>query len=96
VQFKKNSAYVDNKAKAILDGVALNMQQQADSNAVVIGMPDSDSKAGAKLAMTRAENVKTYLTKSKGIDPKRIQTKVGTKTNGKAEVWVVPAGAPMP
>lgn len=96
VQFKKNSAYVDNKAKAILDGVALNMQQQADSNAVVIGMPDSDSKAGAKLAMKRAENVKTYLTKSKGIDPKRIQTKVGTKTNGKAEVWVVPAGAPMP
>src|SRR5438270_3957331 len=96
VQFAKNSARVDNKAKAILDGVALLMQQQADSTAVVIGMPDSDSKAGAKLAMKRAENVKTYLTASKGIDPKRIQTRAGTKTNGKAEVWVVPAGAPMP
>jgi len=96
VQFAKGSARVDNKAKAILDGVALLMQQQADSTAVVIGMPDSDSKAGAKLAMKRAENVKTYLTASKGIDPKRIQTRAGTKTNGKAEVWVVPAGAPMP
>lgn len=96
VQFAKGSARVDNKAKAILDGVALLMQQQADSTAVVIGMPDSDSKAGAKLAMARAENVKKYLTASKGIDPKRIQTRAGTKTNGKAEVWVVPAGAPMP
>ena len=96
VQFAKASARVDNKAKAILDGVALLMQQQADSTAVVIGMPDSDSKTGAKLAMKRAENVKTYLTASKGIDPKRIQTRAGTKTNGKAEVWVVPAGAPMP
>jgi outer membrane protein OmpA-like peptidoglycan-associated protein len=96
VQFAKGSARVDNKAKAILDGVALLMQQQADSSAVVIGMPDSQSKAGAKLAMARAENVKKYLTASKGIDPKRIQTRAGTKTNGKAEVWVVPAGAAMP
>lgn len=96
VQFAKGSARVDNKAKAILDGVALLMQQQADSTAVVIGMPDSESKTGAKLAMARAENVKKYLTASKGIDPKRIQTRAGTKTNGKAEVWVVPAGAPMP
>jgi outer membrane protein OmpA-like peptidoglycan-associated protein len=96
VQFAKGSARVDNKAKAILDGVALLMQQQADSTAVVIGMPDSDSKTGAKLAMARAENVKKYLTASKGIDATRIQTRAGTKTNGKAEVWVVPAGAPMP
>src|SRR5207302_752375 len=96
VQFAKGSARVDNKAKAILDGVALLMQQQADSSAVVIGMPDSESKAGAKLAMARAANVKKYLTVSKGIDGKRIQTRAGTKTNGKAEVWVVPAGAPMP
>jgi len=96
VQFAKGSARVDNKAKAILDGVALLMQQQADSSAVVIGMPDSESKAGAKLAMARAENVKKYLTASKGIDAKRIQTRAGTKTNGKAEIWVVPAGAPMP
>jgi outer membrane protein OmpA-like peptidoglycan-associated protein len=96
VQFGKSSARVDNKAKAILDGVALLMQQQADSTAVVIGMPDSESKTGAKLAMARAENVKKYLTTSKGIDPKRIQTRAGTKTNGKAEVWVVPAGAAMP
>jgi len=96
VQFAKGSARVDNKAKAILDGVALLMQQQADSTAVVIGMPDSDSKTGAKMAMARAENVKKYLTASKGIDATRIQTRAGTKTNGKAEVWVVPAGAPMP
>ena len=58
VQFAKGSARVDNKAKAILDGVALLMQQQADSTAVVIGMPDSESKAGAKLALARAAQIR--------------------------------------
>lgn len=94
--FKPGSAYVDNKAKAILDGIALLLQQQADATAVIIGNPDKATKAGARLAMLRAQNVKKYLTKSKGIDPKRIDTRAGNKPNRHAEIWIVPAGATMP
>jgi hypothetical protein len=48
-----------------------------------------------RLATQRAENAKTYLTKSKGIDGQRIQTKTGG-TGRKVEVWTVPAGAAAP
>lgn len=94
ISFKRGSAYVDNKAKAILDGVALQLQQAADATAVVIG---HSGKGEAKsLAMKRAANVKTYLTQSKGIDPKRIETRTSTAPSMEAEVWVVPAGATIP
>src|SRR5262249_17535745 len=36
IAFRRTSARVDNKAKAILDGVALQLQQHADSTAVVV------------------------------------------------------------
>ncbi|HYX70685.1 MAG TPA: OmpA family protein, partial [Terriglobales bacterium] len=95
INFKRGSAYVDNKAKAILDDIALRLQREADSTAVVVGF--SDPKEAKSLAAKRANNVKTYLTRSKGIDPKRIETRTGTNGGGmKAEVWIVPAGASMP
>jgi outer membrane protein OmpA-like peptidoglycan-associated protein len=95
INFKRGGAYVDNKAKAILDDIALRLQREPDSTAVVVGF--SDAKEAKSLAAKRANNVKTYLTRSKGIDPKRIETRVGTNGGGmKAEVWIVPAGASMP
>jgi outer membrane protein OmpA-like peptidoglycan-associated protein len=94
INFKPRSAYVDNKAKAILDGVALQLQQQADATAVVIG--HSDQGEPKMLAMRRANNVKTYLTKSKGIDAKRIDTRTSEAPGKTADVWVVPAGASVP
>jgi len=46
------------------------------------------------LAGQRAENAKTYLSKSKGIDPSRIETRPAqTKTGAKVGVILVPAGA---
>src|SRR5262249_53890226 len=89
-----HSAYVDNRAKAVLDGVALQLQQQADSTAVVIGR--SDKGEPATLAQKRADNVKKYLTVSKGIDPKRVDTRTSTTPGKLAEVWVVPAGGSLP
>jgi outer membrane protein OmpA-like peptidoglycan-associated protein len=94
VAFKTNSAYVDNRAKAMLDQVALRLNQDNTAKAVVIGF--ADPKESKTLAQRRAANVKTYLVKNKGIDAGRIETRVGTGTGQKAEIWIVPAGATMP
>lgn len=93
LEFKPNSAYVDNRSKAVLDDVALKMQQDPQSTVVLTG--SSEELEPPRLAQQRAENAKTYLTKSKGIDPARIQTK-GGGTGHKVEIMSLPAGAPAP
>jgi outer membrane protein OmpA-like peptidoglycan-associated protein len=94
LDFKPNSAYVDNRSKAILDDVALKMQQDPTSTVVLSG--STESPEPPRLANQRAENAKTYLTKSKGIDGQRIQTKTGAATGRKVEVTALPAGATAP
>lgn len=93
IHFKPHSAYVDNKAKAILDDLALRLARESDSSAAIVGM--SDAREAKSLAAKRAQNAKTYLTKSKGIDAQRIHTSAGTEAGKKADLWVVPAGASM-
>ncbi len=93
ITFKRNSARVDNTAKAILDDVALRLQRDADSKAVIVGFQDPKER-NKKLAAQRAANAKEYLTKEKGIDPARIETRTSTSgTDMKDEIWLVPAGA---
>ncbi len=94
LDFKPNSAYVDNRSKAILDDVALKLQQDPGSTAVLYGAADAGEPA--RLGAQRGENAKTYLTKSKGIDPQRLQTKPGTTAGRTVDVWTVPAGATPP
>jgi outer membrane protein OmpA-like peptidoglycan-associated protein len=96
IAFRSNSARVDNKAKAILDGVALQLQQHADSTAIVVGYADPGEPGGETLAQRRAVNVKNYLVE-KGIDTGRINTR-GQVEAGKTGVvvWVVPAGVAPP
>jgi outer membrane protein OmpA-like peptidoglycan-associated protein len=94
LEFKPNSAYVDNRSKAILDDVALKLQQDPGSTAVLSGT--AEEKEPSRLASQRAENAKTYLTKSKGIDAQRIQTKTGAEPSRKVEIVTVPAGATAP
>jgi outer membrane protein OmpA-like peptidoglycan-associated protein len=94
LDFKPNSAYVDNRSKAILDDVALKMQQDPASTAVFSGT--AEEKEPSRLATQRAENAKTYLTKSKGIDAQRIQTKTGAEPSRKVEIVTLPAGAATP
>jgi outer membrane protein OmpA-like peptidoglycan-associated protein len=93
ITFKRNSARVDNTAKAILDDVALRLQREADSRAVIVGNADPKERKSSTLAAQRAANAKEYLTKEKGIDPGRIETRTGQGGTMNAEVWLVPAGA---
>ncbi|HET7873228.1 MAG TPA: OmpA family protein [Terriglobales bacterium] len=89
LEFKPNSAYVDNRSKAVLDDVALKMQQDPQSTISLTG--SSEELEAPRLAGQRAENAKTYLTKSKGIDPARVQAK-GGGTGHKVEIMALPAG----
>jgi ribosomal protein S11 len=106
---KKRPTRVDNEAKACLDQVALDLKQQADAKAVVIGQSTADEKAAttkqqayavrhkkAKVTMyaeQRAVNTKEYLVTDQGIDASRI-TVVTTGTDGQTvQNYLVPAGA---
>jgi hypothetical protein len=84
---------LDNEAKACLDDVALNLQQQTDATAVVVGEAASDEKKADTLAAQRGVNTKDYLVKEKGIDPSRISVRTGTQGNKEVENYLVPAGA---
>jgi hypothetical protein len=92
--FKPNSAYVDNRAKAVLDDVALRLQREANSSVMLVGY--SALAEAAKLGTARATNAKTYLTRDKGIDGSRIQVRDGGKGGRRVEIWFIPAGAPVP
>ena len=94
LDFKTGSAYVDNRSKAILDDVALKMQQDPNLNAVLAGsvLPGE----GGTMALRRAQNAMAYLTKSKGIDAQRIQVKASPEPGQKVEIWTLPAGATLP
>jgi outer membrane protein OmpA-like peptidoglycan-associated protein len=94
LDFKPNSAYVDNRSKAILDDVALKLQQDPTSTALLRGTAEP-SEAG-KLAGQRAENAKTYLTKSKGIDGQRLQTNASDAPGRTVDIWTIPQGATPP
>ncbi|MEO5935710.1 MAG: OmpA family protein [Terriglobales bacterium] len=92
INFARNSARVDNAAKAILDDVALRMQRDADAKIVIVGSNDADERART-LPGQRALNAKAYLVKEKGIDPSRIAVRQGAQEGMTAIIWIVPAGA---
>jgi len=101
---EQKPARVDNTAKAILDDVALRLQREPDSKAVVVGYATSEETAkrmNGHLADQRAINTKACLdgaevsceNQGKQIDPSRIEVRVGTGDQNKAEIWIVPSGA---
>jgi hypothetical protein len=85
------TARVDNKCKAVLDDVALRLQRDADSKAVIVG--NAGPKEAKTMAAQRATNAKTYLVKEKGIDASRIELRTGMSGEKKADFYIVPAGA---
>ena len=105
----KRPLRVDNEAKACLDQVALDLKQQADAKAVVVGESDAKEKAltekqtayaarhkRAKVedsAAQRAVNAKDYLVTEQGIDASRITAATGTTDGQTVEDYLVPAGA---
>ena len=100
---------VDNEAKACLDQVALDLKQQADAKAVVVGEESSaeavkEAKQQAyaakhkhakvdMYAAQRAVNAKDYLVTEQGIDASRISAATGTTAGQTEENYLVPAGA---
>ncbi|HEX2163717.1 MAG TPA: OmpA family protein [Thermoanaerobaculia bacterium] len=72
--FAPGSARVDNACKAILDEVALLMQDRPEATGVVIGYSDEagSEESNQAISLQRAENVKNWLVTRHGIDPSRI------------------------
>jgi hypothetical protein len=105
----KRPTRVDNEAKACLDQVALDLQQQADAKAVVVGEQIAKEKditaKQQKVALKhkkakvevfdaqRAVNAKDYLVTEKGIDASRVSVMTGTTEGQTVEDYLVPAGA---
>jgi outer membrane protein OmpA-like peptidoglycan-associated protein len=106
---KKRPARVDNEANAVLDGIALSLQKEADAKLVIVGEADAkerektakEAKFAEKhkhakvddLAAERAVNAKDYLVTEKGIDASRISVATGTADAQAAETYLVPSGA---
>jgi hypothetical protein len=106
---KKRPTRVDNEAKACLDQVALDLKQQADAKAVVVGESDADENAKTakeqayaakhkhatvdEFAAQRAVNAKDYLVTEQGIDASRISVATGATDGQTEENYLVPAGA---
>ena len=94
---------VDNEAKACLDQVAVDLQNQADAKVVVVGESTADEKAPKKgrhheheaenLAAQRAVNTKDYLVTDKGIDASRVIVVTGSTDGQTVEDYLVPSGA---
>jgi hypothetical protein len=105
----KRPTRVDNEAKACLDQVALDLQQQADAKAVVVGESNAKEKGitakQQKVALKhkrakvelfdaqRAVNAKDYLVTEKGIDATRVSVATGTADGQTVEDYLVPSGA---
>jgi hypothetical protein len=106
---KRRPTRVDNEAKACLDQVALDLKQQADAKAVLVGESTATEKAKTAkeeayaqhhrratvehFGEQRAVNAKDYLVTEQGIDASRLSV-VTSPTDGQTvQNYLVPAGA---
>ncbi|MGB0063049.1 MAG: hypothetical protein WBP85_01270 [Terracidiphilus sp.] len=105
----KRPLRVDNEAKACLDQVALDLKQQPDAKAVLVGDANAKEQAmtakqqkmaahnkHAKVqdaAAQRAVNAKDYLVKEQGIDASRISVMTGSGDDQSVQNYLVPSGA---
>lgn len=96
IAFRSGSAYVDNRAKAVLDDVALKLQNEPGSTVVISGSAGPKERGAKRLPNLRAGNARNYLVKSKGVDPNRVQVQTNASGASAAEIWFVPQGAEMP
>jgi hypothetical protein len=82
---------VDNEAKGCLDDIALTLNQQTDAHLVIVG--NMTPKESPDNAAERALNARQYLTEEKGIDPSRIELRIGEPVGRTVINTLVPAGA---
>lgn len=84
-----------NDEKARLDNFFIDLQNDPTSTAHVIVYPAQGGKSGA--VQTQTSHIIDYLVNSRGLDARRIVTKVGTPRGGMAvELWSCPQGATPP
>lgn len=76
-EFASGSTRIDNRCKAVLDDAALQMRQNPGATAVIVGHSDStgSDEQNATVAQERADNARTYLVDTHGIDASRIETR---------------------
>jgi outer membrane protein OmpA-like peptidoglycan-associated protein len=75
-EFPSGNTRIDNRCKAILDDVALQMRQNPSATAVITGHSDSAGSAEVndRMSQERADNARTYLVDTHGIAVNRIET----------------------
>jgi outer membrane protein OmpA-like peptidoglycan-associated protein len=108
--FPRNLARLNNVDKACLDDVASKLRQDPRSRVVVVGHADKGERNANVTARRRAEAVKSYLVKERGIEEARVTARevgstrpldTGTSAmarakNRRVDVIFVPEGATVP
>lgn len=88
---RKRPDRVDNEAKGCLDDVALTLNRETADRLLVIGS-HADQESNRDSAV-RAMNAAEYLTKEKGIDPERLDLRIGPDNSRSVAMMLVPPGA---
>ena len=108
--FPRNLARLNNVDKACLDDVASKLRQDPRSRVVIVGHADSSERYPEVIGRKRAEAVKAYLVKERGVDEGRVTAKSAAATrpldtgktaaarakNRRVDVVFVPEGATSP
>src|SRR5688572_11682229 len=108
--FPRNLARLNNVDKACLDDVATRLRSDPRSRVIVIGHADSGERMPEVLARRRAEAVRDYLVRERGVEESRITVRSAAATkpldtgtdaaararNRRVEIWLVPEGATAP
>lgn len=107
--FARNRSLVGNLDKACLDDVAQRLSSDPRARVIVIGHADSQ-ESSSDVAQRRADAVKDYLVKERGVESSRVTTRSADASeplapgsdsatradNRRVEVWFVPEGATAP
>jgi len=88
---------LNNIDKSVLDDMATRMRQDPASRLLIVGHAEKGERTPDVLSRRRAEAVKAYIVKERGIDASRIVTRgAGAGGGRRAELTFVPDGADMP
>lgn len=88
---------LNNVDKSVLDDMATRLRQDPGSRLLIVGHAETGERNADVLSRKRAEAVKAYIVKERGIDASRIITRgAGAGGGRRAELTFVPDGADMP
>jgi hypothetical protein len=90
---QKRPTRVDNEAKACLDDIALTMQHFSSAKLVIVGESAACEQKGEIAAVQRAVNAADYLIHQQGIDPARIEYRLGQAGLMQVDDYLLPPGA---